>query len=54
MADTPLAKKLGIKPGHKVLVLNAPDGYLSMLDPLPDGAEVKTEGAGTFDVVERI
>src|SRR5262249_45339349 len=26
--------------------------YLSMLQPLPDGAEVKTEGAGTFDLVQ--
>src|SRR3712207_6025825 len=53
MADTPLAKKLGMKPGHKELVLNAPDGYLQMLAPLPEGAEVATTlGGGAFDLVQ--
>jgi hypothetical protein len=52
MADTPLAKKLGVKPGHKVLVLNAPQGYLQTLDPLPEGVEVATSGGGAFDVVQ--
>jgi hypothetical protein len=26
-SGTPLEKKLGIKPGHRVLLLNAPDGF---------------------------
>jgi hypothetical protein len=52
MAETPLAKKLGVKPGHKVLVLNAPDGYLKALGPLPEGVSVATSGAGAFDVVQ--
>ena len=32
---TPLAKKLGIKPGTKVLTLSAPEAYRSWLAPLP-------------------
>ncbi|HEX8222012.1 MAG TPA: hypothetical protein VF914_22680 [Chloroflexia bacterium] len=47
-----MAKKLGIKPGHKVLVLNAPDGYLQALGPLPEGVGVATSGGGTFEVVQ--
>jgi hypothetical protein len=35
----PLAKKLQLKPGQQVAVLNAPEGYASLLDPLPEGAE---------------
>lgn len=36
--DTPLSKKMLIKPGSRVLVLNAPDGYSEKLEPLPQGA----------------
>lgn len=32
-SSTPLPKKLGIKPGHHVLLVDAPDGFA--LDPLP-------------------
>jgi len=30
-SNTPLPKKLGIKPGHTVVVLQAPDGYVATL-----------------------
>src|SRR5260221_13019265 len=52
MPDAPLSKKLLIKPGYKLLVLYAPDGYLEMLNPLPDGTEVETSAGGTFDFVQ--
>jgi len=52
MAETPLAKKLGIKPGNKILILNAPNDYLPMLQPLPGGAAITTASEGTFDVVQ--
>jgi hypothetical protein len=29
---SPLAKKLGMKPGHRILVVGAPDGVLELLD----------------------
>ncbi len=32
-SGTPLAKKLGIKPGHTVAVLDEPDGFRSWLEP---------------------
>jgi len=35
-SGTPLVKKLGIKPGFRVFVDNAPDNYLQLLEPLPD------------------
>src|SRR5581483_1781706 len=50
MAETALAKRIGIKPGNKVLVLNAPQGYT--LEPLPDGASVTTSASGNFEVVQ--
>ena len=36
-SGTPLAKKLGIKDGVRLVVLNAPDGYSAWLKGLPPG-----------------
>ena len=51
MAENSLVKKLGVKPGQKMLFLNAPEGYLHLLEPLPEGAEVQTSAEGIFDFV---
>ena len=42
-SGTPLAKKLGIKPGTKVATLGAPANYSELLEPLPEGAEISDE-----------
>jgi hypothetical protein len=42
MADTPLIKKLGIKPKRRIVILNAPEGYLEQLGPLPAEVELVT------------
>jgi hypothetical protein len=52
MAETSLAAKLQVKPGFKMLILNAPDGYVSALSDLPAGAQVMTSGSGPFDFVQ--
>lgn len=39
-SGTPLAKKLGYKPGFRVLLDNAPDHYRALVDPLPDDVEL--------------
>jgi hypothetical protein len=36
-SGTPLAKKLGFKPGMRSLCVGAPDEYLTWLSPLPEG-----------------
>lgn len=36
-SGTPLAKKLGLKEGSRVLTINAPENYEGLLRPLPDG-----------------
>ncbi len=41
-----------IEPGQRVLVLNAPAGYVESLRPLPEGAEVADHGDGQHDVVQ--
>jgi hypothetical protein len=49
--DTPLVQKLGIRPGHRLLVVNEPDGFRDLLVGLP--ADVQTEFAEseTADVI---
>ena len=41
-SGTPLAKKLGIKEGHCVLLVNPPAGFEKTLRRLPDDVEVRT------------
>jgi hypothetical protein len=51
-SGTPLPRKLGIKPGHRVLALGAPDGFVEQtLGELPDGVAVGRQGRGTADVI---
>ena len=45
---TPLPRKLGIKPGHRVLLLGAPDGLAL---ELPEETEVSTRASGVADVI---
>lgn len=35
-SSTPLPRKLGLKDGHAVLLRDAPDGFLDLLEPLPE------------------
>src|SRR5689334_15967453 len=51
MAGTDLAKKLRILEGTQALALGAPEGFVTALQPLPAGARVVTERAGTHGVV---
>ena len=48
-SGTPLPRKLGIKPGHRVLLAGAPGGF--GLDGLPDGVALRTRASGDFDVI---
>ena len=39
-SGTPLAKKLGMKPGMKVVVMGYPGDYAGLVGPLPEGVDV--------------
>jgi hypothetical protein len=57
--STPLPRKLGIKPGHRVAVVNAPAAFGPALGALPPGVELEQAAtgaevdveAGPYDVV---
>ena len=48
-SGTPLPRKLGIKPGHRVALLGAPDGF--ELAGLPEDVSVKRRAGGKADVI---
>ena len=48
-SGTPLPRKLGIKPGHRVLLLGAPEGF--ELGELPDGVRLVRTARGPADVI---
>jgi hypothetical protein len=39
-SGTPLAKKLGLKAGMRVVLSDAPDGFVDLLGELPEGVEL--------------
>jgi hypothetical protein len=46
-----LAKKLRLVPEHSVAVLNAPGGYVSLLNPGPRDVATQAQQGRTFDAV---
>lgn len=50
-SGTPLAKKLGIKEGHAVALLGAPEGFDATLEPIPAGVTFRRRAQGSNDVV---
>jgi 1-acyl-sn-glycerol-3-phosphate acyltransferase len=50
MTPSELSRKLKIEPGNRFLVTNQPDGFLSRLEPLPEGASSIV--VGPADVVQ--
>lgn len=50
-SGTPLPKKLGLKPGSKLLLVGAPRGFRQTLGELPAGVKPSSTGPGPYDVV---
>ena len=50
MAETPLAKKLLLKPGQRVAIMQAPEGFRAALGPLAEGITVAETLDGPFDL----
>ena len=50
-SGTPLAKKLGIKAGMVLHIVNAPCDYAALVEGLPEGAMITAAGAKHLDLV---
>jgi Protein of unknown function (DUF3052) len=49
-SETPLRKKLGIKEGHQILLVEAPKGYEALLAPLPRGVQFTEQPSNSVDL----
>lgn len=49
-SGTPLPRKLGIKPGHRVAFVHAPGDFARTLGPLPDHVTVVEDDGGPLDL----
>jgi hypothetical protein len=52
MPLSPLASKMKRKPGQRVALINAPEGYRARLGPLPGDEPPATSLKGSFDWVQ--
>lgn len=52
MTISALARKLQVKPGFKVALVNPPSGYADRLAPLPEGATVAKRLGRDLDMVQ--
>ncbi len=52
MPESPLARKMKLKPGQRAALVNAPEGYLKELGPLPAGVKVAEQFQGQFDWIQ--
>lgn len=50
-SGTPLARKLGIKPGFRLLIINAPDYYYNLFEELPADLTEVDEGENEVDFI---
>ena len=51
-SGTPLVKKLGIRPGARVLLVEAPDGYDRTLGQLPEGVRQYQRAVPHLDLIQ--
>ncbi len=50
-SGTPLPRKLGIKPGHRVMCLGAPRDFPAILGPLPENVTLRRTARGQAELV---
>lgn len=50
-SSTPLAKKLGIKEGSRVALVNAPENFENTLEPLPDKVKFVQRISNSVDII---
>lgn len=52
MSINKLSKKLLIKPGKSVLIVNGPEHYIRLLEPLPEAVQISFNAAGNYDLIQ--
>lgn len=52
MSTSSLSKKLLIKQGKSVLLVNSPQYYICLLEPLPEAVQISFDTSGNYDLIQ--
>jgi hypothetical protein len=52
MSDKSIAQRMFIKPGHIMVVLNAPQGYIEMIGEIPENVKIQTRLVPGADIIQ--
>jgi hypothetical protein len=50
-SGTPLPRKLGLRDGHRVALLDAPDAVVDLIEPRPAALRIRRDLRGRVDIV---
>ena len=50
-SGTPLPRKLGLRPGARIAIIHAPDGFDKAIEPLPHGVTILSRVGADVDVL---
>ena len=50
-SGTPLSAKLGIKSGYEIHLVGVPDGYLKLVEPMPENVKIGARLSKNTDLV---
>jgi hypothetical protein len=50
-SGTPLSAKLGIKAGYEIHLVEPPDGYFTLVEPLPENVKIAARPSKNTDLV---
>jgi len=52
MSDKSIAARLALKPGHKFMLVNSPQGYKNLIGDLPEKAKLVGKNAAPVDAIQ--
>jgi hypothetical protein len=52
VSDKSIVQKLFIKPGHTVVILNAPNGYIETIGEIPENVKIQTKLVPSADIIQ--
>ena len=52
MSDKSISQRMFIKPGHTMVVLNAPQGYIETIGEIPENVKILTSLVSGADIIQ--
>lgn len=52
MSNKSIAQRMLIKPGHTLVILNAPHGYVETIGEIPENVKIQTKMVSSADIIQ--